>query len=412
LRVFVDGREFLPQETEAVEAPSIQIPFDPPWSSKQARDLAIEYALEPPAPGNALIALSENSAHLRDYGWFPELLPPGGLFAKGGHRPRKARLTVRVPDRFRVLASGRGRGVTRQAGEALYRTAQGEAEYVFEWRREDPEPFLVAGRYSETRAETPEGTVVFWTFAPMESSAAKAAAAAIAGSFRSYEKFFGPLPGRQGPLWIVETPARLASHTRTTAGGESPAGIGFPAGALLNERALALGVSSDAFLDLVEHELAHAWFGQALAARPEAEVLLTEALSEYAVLVADEARGGDAARRRRAALLLRWYHQAHENAADKPLIALEPNDPWEQRVFGYSKGALFFVALEDECGKDALRRGLARMVRALHGERAGLHELRAAIEDEGGRNLADFFRAWLNHPGIPPDFRTRYELHP
>jgi hypothetical protein len=34
--------------------------------------------------------------------------------------------------------------------------------------------------------------------------------------------------------------------------------------------------------------------------------------------------------------------------------------------------------------------------------------LRSALEAETGRNLAGVFHAWLDHAGIPADFRARY----
>jgi hypothetical protein len=37
-----------------------------------------------------------------------------------------------------------------------------------------------------------------------------------------------------------------------------------------------------------------------------------------------------------------------------------------------------------------------------------LDDFRSALEAEAGRSMADMFRLWLNHPGIPDDFRMRY----
>lgn len=407
LRVFLDGRELAAPSPAAAQSRSIQVPFDPPWPQKQRRELVLEYDLAPAAPGHAGAAVNDNSAHLRRFGWFPELRPPEHLFAQGGDPPEKVRFSIRVPEGFRVLAGGKEKGTHRGAGEV---------EYRFELRKNDPGPFVIAGRYAEAPVETPHGDVVFWTLQPLPPGLAQQAAARIAASHSTYEDSFGRFDLRRKGLWVVETPAHLTPHTGPGA-DDAPAGVSFPDGAMLNARAFALGVASDSFLDLVDHELAHAWFGQGLAPRPEAEVLLTEALAEYATLVAAEARDGEPARRRHAALLLRWYDEHRRNYAEKPLVALRPSDPWEQRAFGYSKGALFFVALEDEFGKENVRRGLARMVHALSGNdylseepRAGLHELRAALESETGRDLAEFFRTWLNRTGIPDSFRSRYEL--
>ena len=206
---------------------------------------------------------------------------------------------------------------------------------------------------------------------------------------------------------LIETPARLTG--RSAVGGDLAA-LALRPGALLNRQAFALDVSSDAFLDLVEHELAHTWFGQVVTPRPEAELVLGEGLTEYAAVVAAEARGGEAARQSRVALLLRRFDEARKKAADKPLLRLEASDPAEQRAFAFSKGALFFVALEDRYGKGNVRRALAHIVRSLRGDEFGYPELLSALELETRQSVGEFFRLWLDQTGIPAEFRARYEV--
>jgi len=397
LRILVGGREVAPLN-DADNSENVEIPFHPPWPQRERRELVIEYQLAPGTPGHADISVAEGSTHVRHFGWFPVLLRPEVLFAQGGNAKEKIRATILVPAEFKVLAAGHERGIRR--------TPQG-TEYRFELRGDDFEPFLVAGRYSEARFGTPSGGVAFWAFRPLDAQAAQRAAQRIAASNGALESAFGRLPQRPRTVYIVETPARLTS----TGGADGAAGVGFPCGALLNSAALALDLSSEAFLGLVEHEMAHAWFGLALRPDRPDDLLLSEALAEYATVVAAEAREGDSARRHRAALLLQWYDESLRRAPEKTLESLLPSDPWEQRIFAYNKGALFFLALEDEFGKENVRRGLARMVSALNRrDDVNLHDLRASIEGESNRPAADFFRAWLRRTGIPSDFRARYEV--
>ena len=398
LRVRVDGREIPAQAPQDARAQAIRLPFDPPWPQKQKLNLVIEYELAPNAPGHAGIAVKDDSFHLRHFGWFPALRPPEGLFAKAAPA-EEIRLTVRVPEDFRVVSGGREQGARKRSGEA---------EHRFRLRHQDFDPFVVAGKYHEEQIKTAEGLVVFWTFHPAERDQAQRAAARISAAVETYQTLFQPLARKSPPVWIVETPAKLAHRAEE----EAPAGSAFPEGALLNRQAFALGLTSDAFLDLVEHELAHTWFTLRIVPRPEAELVLSESIADYAALVAAEARAGEQARRRQAALLLRWYDEASKQAPEKPLVSLTPADPFEQRVFAYNKGALFFVALEDQFGKEKVRRGLARLVSALQNDRVGFQELRAALELETGANLADFFRAWLYQAGIPEEFRARYAVTP
>lgn len=407
LRVHVEERELMPQAPADAQAASIEIPLNPPWPQKEKLELAIEYDLAPQQPGNPAIGVNQDSFHLRAHGCFPRLLAPEAFFVAGGERPDKVRVTLNLPADFRVVSAG-SRERRRPRG--------GESEHRFRLRGEDGEPFVVAGRYHEQEVASRDATVVFWTFAPLDAQQAQRAGARIAAAIKMYATTFGlPVPGKQRRgVWLVETHARLA---RSAGEADGPAGSAFPDGALLNRQAFALGLDSDSFLALAEHELAHTRFGLSVAARPEAEVVLSEGLAEYATIVAAEARGGEAARRHGVALALGWYDEARQHVAEKPLVSLGPADPWEQRRLGYSRGALLFVALEDEIGKAPVRAALARLVRAFPGERAaaggghaGYHELRAALESETGRPLADFFRIWLNQTGIPDQFRARYSV--
>jgi aminopeptidase N len=84
------------------------------------------------------------------------------------------------------------------------------------------------------------------------------------------------------------------------------------------------------------------------------------------------------------------------------------SDPPEQRAIALAKAPLFFVALEDNCGEEAVRKALARVVTLLRGQQVGYSEIRSAIEESSGKDLAEFFRVWLYEKGIPKDFRARY----
>ncbi len=397
LRAWVDGREVSLQPAGDPDAHLVRVPFEPPWPQKQRHNLVLEYDLAPAPPGHAALAVKDGSFHIRHAAAFPALRAPKGIFSKRGERPEQIRLSVQVPADFRAFTSGREQG-SRQQG--------GETEQRFRIGRKGFQPFVVAGRYQEQRVKTANGAVVFWTFAPLASGPAQIAAARLAQTFQTYRATFGLIWKNPPPVRVVETPARL---TQRSAGGGDPAGVAFPAGALVNTQAFALGISSDAFLDLAEHELARTWFGELMAPRPAVEPVLGEGLAEYAKIVAAEARDGETGRRRQAALLLRWFDESRKQAADKPLLRLEPTDPFDQRVFGYSKGALFFIALEDQYGKENVRRALADLVRSLPGSHFGFAALRSALELETKQDLGDFFRLWLDQTGIPAEVRARYE---
>jgi aminopeptidase N len=79
-----------------------------------------------------------------------------------------------------------------------------------------------------------------------------------------------------------------------------------------------------------------------------------------------------------------------------------------ERISNGYRAALFFVALEDVCGRDNLSAAFRYIVSARAGEETGYEEFRAALESASHRDLAEMFRRWLTQPGVPDDFRARY----
>jgi aminopeptidase N len=45
----------------------------------------------------------------------------------------------------------------------------------------------------------------------------------------------------------------------------------------------------------------------------------------------------------------------------------------------------------------------------LRGQQVGYNEIRSAIEQASGKDLAEFFRTWLYERGIPKDFVVKYQ---
>lgn len=187
-----------------------------------------------------------------------------------------------------------------------------------------------------------------------------------------------------------------------------PAAVPFPGGVLVNSQAISLGVYSADFLDLVTRALAGNWFGVQIYSQDSA-VGMTEGLSDYAVIVIDESRHGDSARSERVLKLLLEYDDARKEAVEKPLIAVTTRDPIEQRRIALAKAPLFFIALEDAYGEESVREGLAQVVSLLRAQGVGYQDIRAAIEDVTNKDLAPIFRTWLYNPGIPAEFREKYQ---
>jgi len=398
LRAQVDGHDAalanLPEELRHSSPSTLRINLDAPWQQKQKRRLTLEYTLSSPEDRGRRITLSENDFHLGSSGWFPVLQPPRHVLAPFPGRPDKTIVAVGVPSNFLVLSRGKPAG-RKQSG--------GETEYRFLLRTADLAPYVVAGRYTESAAGGKSEGAVFWTLEPLKQDASSAAAQ-IAAAWKILESDFGPLDKNPVVPHIVES-TNLRTHF---AGEEGPAAAPFPAGALVNPAALSLGIGSEEFLQKVAHALAHDWFSGEVYPSEDSSIGIGEGLPEYATIVIDEARRGAVAREKRVAKLLREYQEASAHAAEKPVGFTRPDDPAELRRIALVKAPLFYVALEDAYGEAPVRSGLARFVSLLRGSEVGYDDLRAALEESTGKNLAAPFRAWIYETGIPKEFLLKF----
>jgi hypothetical protein len=394
--------EKLPAEYQAEHPDTLRLACDPPWARREQRSLQIDYSFVEPAEQGARITLGAANFHLGSRGWIPLPQPPGRVLAPYPARPAKTFYTVRVPENFLVLGGGTPAGRKKDGAET---------EYRFELRKDDLPAYVVAGRYvdSSSRGKSANKTdVAFWTLQPLQQDPA-AAAQRIAAAWSALQRDFGPLDKNIPGPHMVESP-----ELRARAGEEGQAAAAsFPGGALVNSGALGLGFQSDEVVQQINQALAHSWFGVEMYPEPDAAVGIGEGLPNYATIVGDESTGGEPARRRRIQQFLDAYDKAVQRTAgtptaEKSIITTMLYDPFEQRRIAAAKSALFFTALEDAYGEAPVRSGLARVVALLRGKEVGFNDLRAALEQTTGKNLAEPFRDWLYRTGMPQDFRNRY----
>ena len=80
-------------------------------------------------------------------------------------------------------------------------------------------------------------------------------------------------------------------------------------------------------------------------------------------------------------------------------------DPQVLRV----KSFLFFYALQERYGRETFRKAIQYILYARHGRGFELNDFIAAFEQETHQNVAEFVRMWMKRPGVPEEFRARYE---
>jgi hypothetical protein len=399
LRVLVDGHEATPTELPPAEQPAqaeaIRIPLDPAWPRGHARQLSIEYAFRSPQNYGSRVTIGGDNFHLSARGWFPVLQPPKRLLAATPVPPKIVSFTVRAPADFLLLAGGTPKG-RKKTGD--------EIEDRFDLTMSTLGAYVVAGKYEAWPGQRKSDVPVFWTLQPPREEAA-VGAQQLNAVWDALVKDFGPLDKNISAPHIVESPELRGRLTGET----EPAAVAFPAGAVVNPAALALGTGSDDFFRIVSHALAQEWFGESMYLSDAAAVGMGEGLPEYATVVIDEARNGGEARRRRVIEYLRRYDEALKAAAETPLAAITTTDAAGPRRIALAKAPLFFIALEDVCGEGPMHTGLANMLATERGREAGYADLRSALERSCSRDFAPMFRLWLNGKGIPEDFRLRYQ---
>src|SRR5256884_599403 len=68
-----------------------------------------------------------------------------------------------------------------------------------------------------------------------------------------------------------------------------------------------------------------------------------------------------------------------------------------------------FFALQDQYGRETFRKATQHMLYARRERGFDLNDLIAAFEEETHQNVAEFVRIWMKRPGVPQEFRARYE---
>ena len=397
LRILIQDSEISPRPGSDTDARTMRAPFDPPWQQNEKRKVTTEWDLLPESSTRGTIAASPDGFFIADETAFPLWQTPSGVFAHGGTLPKKELLTIIAPPDFRVLA----------AGIPLKPVADGNlvARRFLIDPKDNFLPYIVAGRYQEKILRLGQGDVQFWTYRPIDDAAAQTAAERLSSSMKTLAEFFGPaIPGKPSAVRIVEGQGELPAEF------SSPGDFGaasFPEGALLDSRVFPQAIGSEPVLQLAEYQLARTWFGWRVRPRPEAQILMGRGMGLFGLVIAAEGRG-PGMRQTMIESLMDRYDKARASAPDRGLMEPPSGYSRAERISTGYRGALFFVELEDLCGHENLKAALREIISARAQSDTGYEELRAALEDISGRDLAEMFRAWLDQPGIPDDFRARY----
>src|SRR5258705_6771765 len=321
-------------------------------------------------------------------------LPARGIFATGGVPPKSWNLIVRVPGDFLVHSSGQSKKQSRNSGEARERTIR------ITQTLKDGYPFVIAGRYVAATLQAGQENVNLWTRSRQNPEALRQPSEALARAIQAYNSTFGTRPKDSHQLWLVECPDLPGCFTSTTSNFGRLTSEG-------NEKTTAEMASQDtAMVDLsggtpeiaaAAPSLASSWLGYGQNPGFFEQTPPLYALPAFAASRGREAVEGSQVRPQIIRRLLRAIPA--NSAARQP----EADDVVR------AKSILFFYGLQDRYGQQVFSAALTHMLEARSGRGFDLDDLIAAFEQETLQNVAQFVRLWMKHPGVPQDFRVRYE---
>jgi len=154
--------------------------------------------------------------------------------------------------------------------------------------------------------------------------------------------------------------------------------------------------------DVIAHETAHQWFGDAVTERDWPHLWLSEGFATYFAALWERAARGDSAFRARLASM------RDAVIADSSSVPLRPVIDTAQKNLlalldrnSYEKGGFVLHMLKLQIGERAFFDGIRQYYAHHRHATATTDDLRAEMERASKQQLAWFFDQWLTRPGFP-----------
>jgi hypothetical protein len=377
-------------EPSPADPRNVLLTFAQSWTVSAVHTLHLSVDFQPAESAEGGLSFAPDAFFLPAEGWSPELLPARGIFATGGVPPKSWLLTLRVPEGFLVHASGRQSKTSRAGGEQVIRAVQ---------QPKDGYPFIIAGRFSATRLGAGAETVNLWTRALQDAAELRQTGDSLVKSVEAYNAMFGKRSEESHQLWVVECPVVAACFTVSNYSKLISEGNEKPSAQMVSLDSVMVDLSAGApeIAAAAGPALASSWLGYGQNPGFFEQDPPLSALPAFAASQGREAVQGPEARSETIRRALRLVP-----------VSSEPKKSEDAAVIR-AKSLLFFYALQDRYGQETFNRALSHMLYARRGGGFDLDDLIAAFEQETHQNVAEFVRRWLKHPGVPADFRARYE---
>jgi aminopeptidase N len=172
------------------------------------------------------------------------------------------------------------------------------------------------------------------------------------------------------------------------------------ASAILYSESSVVGDRNDRWRNVVIHEIAHQWFGNAITEYDWDDVWLSEGFATYFTLVFIEhqygrdefLKGLKNSKKSVDAFHLKnpGYTIIHDNLSDMEKVTSSQT---------YQKGSWILHMLRGLLGEDDFWKGIRSYYATHMNGNATTADFRNAMEEASGKNLKDFFEQWLYKPG-------------
>ncbi|MDQ7824863.1 MAG: M1 family aminopeptidase [Candidatus Eremiobacteraeota bacterium] len=361
----------------------------PPESPAGERQILIEYDLkeaeggakDPYGPFAFRLAPAGchiNAAITRTDNWFPRL---GGSEIKA---LPPFELTLDVPGKFEVMASGRLLGCSQEGGRKIYRWAAYKD-------LTDRSLYFFTREAVKVRKTFDDGFAVDLYLPPgAREENIQTLAATIHGSYRFFEQRFAPSPcgeykimafpgGYSGLCNSMTVPPSL--FTEPVRNND----MGFP-------------------MRTVIHEVSHTWWGNMAVPDASKDYWLFEGFGKYSEIIAlKQCLGLDCeleSFRRLKALSLPYL-----DCAPPVSKAQTAENRMLQTVSAYYRGALFLKMLEHILGPENFRLAIRDYIASCRNRTSTTGRLRAVCDGHSRVSLREVFSGYLDGPGF-----ARYRL--
>lgn len=353
-------------------------------------DVTVEYSGTPePVPADAVPFAPGWRTGNETFYLFSQPDGASSLFPVNDHPLDRADvvLSVTVPEGFDVISGGE-----------LVSVSSGAGPETFTWAMETIAPYLIPlaiGRFDLIFEETRDGVLYdVWAAAPLAESRSFELFEIQPRIVDFFEERFGPYPFERAGALIVNDDLPAALETQTIA----------------TYTAISAGWGEI----VIAHELAHQWFGNAIALGQWDDIWLNEGFATFAHwLWLEESHGRDRYEQEIASAYRSFSGQSLVDGGATPADARRrvidafppPDDPRAADLFNasvYERGGLALAALRAEAGDDAffgfVREYTARYV----GETIDTETFLSLVSEVLGEPAATLVRAWVQDPLVPP----------